>query len=50
VLLSLISMGQNGPGSLDASGISAVVRALRSFGLEEEARRVALEALVANDF
>lgn len=50
IILSLMAMGQNGPGSLDASGISAVLRTLRSFGLEQEARNVALEALVANDF
>lgn len=50
ITLSLIAMGQDGPGSLDASGISTVVRVLRSFGLEEEARKVAIEALVANDF
>ena len=50
ITLSLIAMGKDGPGSLDASGISAVVRLLRSFGLEQEARRVAVEALVANDF
>ena len=50
ILLCLIAMGQDGPGSLDASGISTVVRVLRSFGLEMEARKVAIEALVANDF
>ena len=50
VLLSLIAMGQDGPGSLDASGLSAVVRLLRSVGLEQEARSVAIEALVANGF
>ncbi|MBT6035532.1 MAG: hypothetical protein HOH18_03560 [Kordiimonadaceae bacterium] len=50
ILLSLIAMGQEGPGSLDASGISTVVRVLRSFGLEAEARKVAIEALVANGF
>lgn len=50
ITLSLIAMGQEGPGSLDASGISTVVRVLRSFGLESEARKVAIEALVANDF
>lgn len=50
VILSLIAMGPQGPGSLDASGLSAVIRALRSFGLGQEARSIALEALVANDF
>ncbi len=50
VLLSLIAMGQDGPGSIDASGLSTIIRLLRSVGLEEEAKRVAIEALVANDF
>lgn len=50
IILSLIAMGADGPGSLDASGISVVVRLLRSFGLEHQARMVAIEALVAHDF
>ncbi|MBL4602156.1 MAG: hypothetical protein JKY84_05390, partial [Emcibacteraceae bacterium] len=50
IILSLIAMGQDGPGSLDASGISTVIRILRSFGLESEARKIAIEALVAHNF
>jgi len=50
IILSLIAMGENGPGGLDASGISTIVRTLRSFGLEKEARMIAVEALVANGF
>ncbi len=50
VILSLIAASANGPGGLDASGISAVIRTLRSFGLEKEARSIALEAMVSNDF
>lgn len=50
IILSLIAMGKEGPGSLDPAGISTIVRLLRSFGLDQEARDVALEALVANDF
>lgn len=50
IILSLIAMGADGPGSLDASGISVIVRLLRSFGLEQQARLVAIEALVAHDF
>lgn len=50
VLLSLIAMGRDGPGSIDASGLSTIIRLLRSVGLEQEARQVAIEALVANDF
>lgn len=50
IILSLIAMGDEGPGRLDPSGIGTVVRILRSFGLEREARAVILEALVHNDF
>ncbi len=50
LLLSLIAMGEEGPGSLDASGLSTIIRLLRSVGLEQEARKVAIEAMVANDF
>lgn len=50
ITLSLIAMGDQGPGRLDPPGIGTVVRLLRSFGLEKEARAVILEALVSNDF
>lgn len=50
VLLGLIALGQDGPSSIDASGLSTIVRLLRSVGLEQEARQVAIEALVAHDF
>ena len=50
LVLGLIAMGQKGPGALDPTGISTIVRMLRSFGMEREARKVAIEALVANDF
>ena len=50
IILSLIAMGEEGPGRLDPSGLGTIVRLLRSFGLEKEARAVILESLVANDF
>lgn len=50
LVLALIAMGQKGPGALDPTGISTIIRTLRSFGMEQEARKVAIEALVANDF
>lgn len=50
IILSLIAMGEEGPGHLDPSGIGTVVRLLRSFGLEREARAVILESLVHHDF
>lgn len=50
LILSLIAMGEEGPGLLDPSGIGTVIRVLRSFGLEKEARSVMLESLVYNGF
>ncbi|MDG1708250.1 MAG: hypothetical protein P8H03_05775 [Emcibacteraceae bacterium] len=50
IILSLIAMGEDGPGGLDAAGVSTIVRLLRSVGLEREARNVVLEALVSNGF
>ncbi|MDG1996586.1 MAG: hypothetical protein P8J14_08835 [Emcibacteraceae bacterium] len=50
IILSLMAMGEDGPGGLDAAGVSATVRLLRSVGLESEARDVVLEALVSNGF
>ena len=50
IILSLIAMGENGPGGLDAAGVSTTVRLLRSVGLDSEARDVVLEALVSNGF
>jgi len=47
LMLTLMGLGTPGPGNLDAAGLSVSLRALRVFGLEEEARRLALEALVA---
>lgn len=50
IILSLIAMGNEGPGHLDPSGIGTIVRLLKSFGLGKEARAVILESLVSNDF
>ncbi len=49
ILLCLLA-GENGVSDLDAAGASAVIRALRSVGLETEARRLALEILANNGF
>ncbi|WP_321395780.1 hypothetical protein [Emcibacter sp.] len=49
-LLSLVALGPEGPSALDGTGLSTVVRALRTFGLEDEARNVALEALASRGF
>jgi len=51
VLRSLLaSNGQGGASGLDPTGVSAVIRALRSVGLEAEAHGLALEILANNGF
>ena len=50
VLLSLVGLGPQGPVALDGTSLSAVIRALRTYGLEAEARAVALEALASRGF
>ena len=50
VLGLLASSGDGGPSSLDATGASAVIRALRAAGLEVEAHELALEILANNGF
>ncbi len=50
VLGLLASSGDGGPSSLDATGASAVIRALRAAGLEVEAHGLALEILANNGF
>ncbi|PKQ04233.1 MAG: hypothetical protein CVT73_13910, partial [Alphaproteobacteria bacterium HGW-Alphaproteobacteria-12] len=47
VLLALDAIGQTGPGSVHPRGVSQAVSSLRAVGLESEARRLALEALMA---
>jgi len=51
LLLSLIAAGGlQGPESLDPTGASALIRALRAIGLEDEAHRLALEILANRGF
>lgn len=49
-LLSLIAMGEGGPGKASPVMIGNVMTALGSVGLNAEARKIAIEALVARDF
>ncbi|PCI33091.1 MAG: hypothetical protein COB54_04935 [Alphaproteobacteria bacterium] len=49
VLLCLLA-DEDGGSALDPTGASAVIRALRSVGLEAEARQLALEILANNGF
>jgi hypothetical protein len=50
LLLSMVTIGNAGPAGADPSALSSALRALTSLGFEDEARAIALEALVANGF
>lgn len=47
VLLSLVSMGHNGPETINVAGLEAVIDSLRIVGLESDARAIAVEAMAA---
>lgn len=46
-LLAVAAAGEAGPARLDADSLARIVRALRELRLEDDARRIAVEALVA---
>jgi len=46
-LLAVAAAGEGGPARLDAESLERIIRALRGLRLEDEARRVAVEALLA---
>jgi hypothetical protein len=46
-LLAVAAAGEGGPARLDAESVASIVRALRGLRLEDEARRVAAEAILA---
>lgn len=46
-LLAVAAAGEAGPARLDAESLERIIRALRGAGLEEDARRVAVEAILA---
>jgi hypothetical protein len=48
VLLSLIVLGEQGPGESHAYALSTVLTALGRIGLESEARALAIEAALAS--
>ena len=50
VLLCRLASANAGISTLDPTGVSAVIRALRSVGLEDEAHSLALEILANNGF
>ncbi len=49
VALSLAAIGTEGPGKASTETLIAVVNALKTIGLEEEARKIALEAAVSRN-
>lgn len=46
-LLAVIASGEGGPARLDAGDLERIIRSLRALGLAEDARRFAIEALLA---
>ncbi len=46
-LLAVAALGEGGPAALDAESLERVIRALRGLRLEDDARRIAVEALLA---
>ncbi len=50
LLLALVTIGDAGPAGADPSALSSALRALTTLGFEDEARAIAVEALVAHGF
>lgn len=46
-LLAAAALGEGGPARLDAESVERIVRALRGLRMEDEARRIAAEAILA---
>lgn len=46
-LLAVVAAGEDGPASLDVESLERIIRALRELRLEEDARRIAAEAILA---
>lgn len=46
-LLAVAAAGQAGPGRLDTESLERIIRALRGVRLDEDARRIAMEAILA---
>jgi hypothetical protein len=46
-LLAVAAAGEGGPARLDAESVERIIRALRTLRLEEDARRIAMEAILA---
>jgi len=48
--LGLQVIGSDGPGAMDLSALTSLLANFRALGLVEEARRLAIEALITNGF
>ena len=48
--LGLLAIGRDGPGSMNLSALTSLLANFRALGLEPEARRLAVEALIMNGF
>ena len=46
-LLAAAAAGEGGPARLDAESLERIIRALRGLRLDDDARRIAIEALLA---
>jgi hypothetical protein len=46
-LLAVLAAGEGGPARLDAESLERIIRALRALGLEADAQRFGVEALIA---
>jgi hypothetical protein len=46
-LLAVVAAGDGGPARLDAESVTEIIRALRALRLDDDARRVAVEAILA---
>ncbi|PZO55139.1 MAG: hypothetical protein DCF16_03700, partial [Alphaproteobacteria bacterium] len=46
-LLAVVAAGEGGPARLDAESLERIIRALRGLRLDDDARRIAVEAILA---
>ncbi|WP_135211474.1 hypothetical protein [Vitreimonas flagellata] len=46
-LLAVAAAGEGGPARLDADSVAQIIRALRTLGLDQDARQIAAEAILA---
>ena len=47
IAVAVLAAGDGGPARLDAQDLASIIRSLRALGLSDDARRFAVEALLA---